>query len=302
MSDSSSTFHHHQASWLPSFSELTESIAHSAGDGAPPTRHTTLPLLGGRIPFRSPHSPEAHESPRYASSYYSSTFTAGPWSPLKLDPLGANRDPSQHADSPRKPSSASIAPTADYSTIHVNTSSDHESTEGMVEIPAKLNYPEALEAIANSAFALYDFARRCTADCRPGNDDSTLLVKLPSKRVVNIMVNNSDVIKKRMDDIRLARKWVEESTSGSHSKSRLSHRNSEETVQKPGRGRRRIREIGIDAHGKKTIPARNAAGKCYNCDCTESTEWRKGPEGPRTLCNRCGLQYSKRNMPIKQRS
>lgn len=64
------------------------------------------------------------------------------------------------------------------------------------------------------------------------------------------MVNNSDVIRKRMDDIKLARKWVEESTSGSYSKSRLSHHDSEETVQKPGRGRRRIREIGIDAHGK----------------------------------------------------
>ncbi|CAP65501.1 uncharacterized protein PODANS_6_9970, partial [Podospora anserina S mat+] len=53
---------------------------------------------------------------------------------------------------------------------------------------------------------------------------------------------------------------------------------------------------------QKTIPTRNAAGKCYNCDCTESTEWRKGSEGARTLCNRCGLQYSKRNMLIKQRS
>ncbi|KAK0667797.1 hypothetical protein QBC41DRAFT_323210 [Cercophora samala] len=302
MSDSSSTFHH-QGSWLPSFSELTESIANSAGDGVFPTRLTTPPLLGGRIPFRSPHSPEAQEFPRYASPYYSSTFTAGPWSPLRLDPLSANRDPFQYVESPRTPSSASIAPTADYSTIHVNTGSDHESTEGMVEIPCKLNYTEALEAIANSAFALYDFARRCTADCRPGSDDSTLLVKLPSKRVVNIMVNNSDVIKKRMDDIKSARKWVEDSTSGAHAKNRLlSHHGSGDTVQKPGRGRRRIRDIGVDAHGKKTISARNAAGKCYNCDCTESTEWRKGPEGPKTLCNRCGLQYSKRNMPVKQRS
>ncbi|KAK4199200.1 hypothetical protein QBC40DRAFT_228415 [Triangularia verruculosa] len=293
MSRSSSTFHH-QGSWLPPFSELTESIANSAADVAPPTRQTTPP--GGRIAFRSPQSHDDFESPHC----YSSTFTASPWSPLKVDPLSANRDPFHHINSPRTPSSASIAPTTDYGAVHVQ-SSDPESGEGTVQIPAKLNYTEALEAIANSAFALYDFARRCTADCHTGNDESTLLVKLPSKRVVNIMANNSDVIKKRMDDIKSARKWFEESTSGPHSKK--SHRGSSaDTVKKPGRGRRRIREIGVDAYGKKTIPARNAAGKCYNCDCTESTEWRKGPEGARTLCNRCGLQYSKRNMPVKQRS
>ena len=33
---------------------------------------------------------------------------------------------------------------------------------------------------------------------------------------------------------------------------------------------------------------------CTDCGTTESPEWRKGPTGPKTLCNACGLRYAKR--------
>ncbi|KAL0227743.1 hypothetical protein RCL1_003886 [Eukaryota sp. TZLM3-RCL] len=33
---------------------------------------------------------------------------------------------------------------------------------------------------------------------------------------------------------------------------------------------------------------------CHKCGTTETPEWRKGPDGPKTLCNACGLAYSKR--------
>ncbi|KAI7897257.1 uncharacterized protein EV154DRAFT_489479 [Mucor mucedo] len=33
--------------------------------------------------------------------------------------------------------------------------------------------------------------------------------------------------------------------------------------------------------------------KCHSCSTTETPEWRKGPDGARTLCNACGLHYSK---------
>eukprot|EP01090_Pellita_catalonica_P018340 TRINITY_DN5887_c0_g1_i3.p1 TRINITY_DN5887_c0_g1~~TRINITY_DN5887_c0_g1_i3.p1 ORF type:complete len:190 (-),score=0.44 TRINITY_DN5887_c0_g1_i3:42-611(-) len=33
---------------------------------------------------------------------------------------------------------------------------------------------------------------------------------------------------------------------------------------------------------------------CQHCNTNETPEWRRGPAGPKTLCNACGLQYAKR--------
>ncbi|KAG1196861.1 hypothetical protein G6F70_007105 [Rhizopus microsporus] len=33
--------------------------------------------------------------------------------------------------------------------------------------------------------------------------------------------------------------------------------------------------------------------KCHSCGTTETPEWRRGPDGARTLCNACGLHYAK---------
>ncbi|KAM3486300.1 hypothetical protein MY8738_000516 [Beauveria namnaoensis] len=34
--------------------------------------------------------------------------------------------------------------------------------------------------------------------------------------------------------------------------------------------------------------------KCHNCHRVETPQWRPGPDGPKTLCNVCGLVYTKR--------
>jgi hypothetical protein len=44
---------------------------------------------------------------------------------------------------------------------------------------------------------------------------------------------------------------------------------------------------------KAMPPVRRSARQCANCGRMESPEWRKGPDGLRNLCNRCGLRWSK---------
>ncbi|KAB5590324.1 GATA zinc finger domain-containing protein 10 [Ceratobasidium theobromae] len=34
-------------------------------------------------------------------------------------------------------------------------------------------------------------------------------------------------------------------------------------------------------------------GHCHSCDISDTPEWRRGPDGQRTLCNACGLHYAK---------
>ena len=36
---------------------------------------------------------------------------------------------------------------------------------------------------------------------------------------------------------------------------------------------------------------------CKNCGAHQTPQWRCGPEGPRTLCNACGVRY-KKGLPL----
>lgn len=49
----------------------------------------------------------------------------------------------------------------------------------------------------------------------------------------------------------------------------------------------------IDFGGLNTELSVRPNIKCHQCDLKETPEWRRGPYGNRTLCNACGLFYSK---------
>ncbi|MCJ1351442.1 MAG: hypothetical protein MMC33_001426 [Icmadophila ericetorum] len=51
---------------------------------------------------------------------------------------------------------------------------------------------------------------------------------------------------------------------------------------------------GFAGSDSKKRRGRNAPpGRCHSCARAETPEWRRGPDGARTLCNACGLHYAK---------
>ncbi|KAJ1723842.1 hypothetical protein LPJ53_001853 [Coemansia erecta] len=58
------------------------------------------------------------------------------------------------------------------------------------------------------------------------------------------------------------------------------------TVLSPTRSKSRKRSKRSDAAQPNT---------CRSCGISETPEWRRGPDGARTLCNACGLHYAKLN-------
>ncbi|KAG8691373.1 hypothetical protein FRC11_004585 [Ceratobasidium sp. 423] len=51
-----------------------------------------------------------------------------------------------------------------------------------------------------------------------------------------------------------------------------------------------------NAGGKVKYKKRSRAtppGHCHSCEISDTPEWRRGPDGQRTLCNACGLHYAK---------
>ncbi|KAF3491016.1 NsdD protein [Arthroderma uncinatum] len=47
--------------------------------------------------------------------------------------------------------------------------------------------------------------------------------------------------------------------------------------------------ISLEKKRRKAAPP----GRCHSCNRAETPEWRRGPDGARTLCNACGLHYAK---------
>jgi len=55
-----------------------------------------------------------------------------------------------------------------------------------------------------------------------------------------------------------------------------------------------------DSHRKKKLKKAHSSEQyvCVTCGRTDSPEWRKGPSGPKTLCNACGLRWAKQMRKI----
>ncbi|KAJ4724136.1 GATA transcription factor [Melia azedarach] len=67
--------------------------------------------------------------------------------------------------------------------------------------------------------------------------------------------------------------------------------------------RRADRELGIGSSSRRKVGMRRQRGggfidpfkRCtnYNCNTNDTPMWRRGPLGPKTLCNACGIKYRK---------
>ncbi|RIA86432.1 hypothetical protein C1645_779726 [Glomus cerebriforme] len=58
---------------------------------------------------------------------------------------------------------------------------------------------------------------------------------------------------------------------------------------------RKQRTLGASTRTKYRKRSKRAAppGRCHSCNISETPEWRRGPDGARTLCNACGLHFAK---------
>ncbi len=58
--------------------------------------------------------------------------------------------------------------------------------------------------------------------------------------------------------------------------------------------RRGVSTLSSTGHSQLICTQRAAPpGRCHSCNRAETPEWRRGPDGARTLCNACGLHYAK---------
>lgn len=54
-----------------------------------------------------------------------------------------------------------------------------------------------------------------------------------------------------------------------------------------------VRRRPLPAYTDNFLQKAAPPGRCHSCSRAETPEWRRGPDGARTLCNACGLHYAK---------
>ncbi|KAH6630944.1 hypothetical protein B0J18DRAFT_116599 [Chaetomium sp. MPI-SDFR-AT-0129] len=160
-------------------------------------------------------------------------------------------------------------------------------------------YQGALEAIFRACRTGYDFAEAYSTAAQEQQGSQPIPSRMPTENEVTELLNNLLYASKKLEDIRdmvqqnrLRNERARDSTGRSP---------EEEDVSMYGEGMKPAYAM----HEVKKRRGRAAPpGRCHSCNRVDTPEWRRGPDGARTLCNACGLHYAKleRKRQLDQRS
>ncbi|KAG6238384.1 hypothetical protein E4U24_007153 [Claviceps purpurea] len=234
------------------------------GHGPPPHSHTSHPYPSGHHPAGHPISlPVYPISPRH------------PGPPPPPPPPPGHYDP---RGTPIRHDEADYANRARY---------DHGVGRGF----EAWAYQDSLSRIASSTRTIFNFAEAYGRIAQEQHGSHPIPERLPTEREVHDMLANADLIRQSLEH-------VKESVQASIQ----SERAREGNKAKPSPEQDHPDMVMFDASTKgqyamsevKKRRGRAAPpGRCHSCNRIDTPEWRRGPDGARTLCNACGLHYAK---------
>ncbi|EPS27088.1 hypothetical protein PDE_02029 [Penicillium oxalicum 114-2] len=237
----------------------------SAGSIASPVGHGQFPSNYSFNPSQQPHPPPAHLP--NGSSYHPSQYDGRAYSGVPRMDDGKNGFASR--PHPPQPHSESVKRHLDI--YDVETS---------------------LNEISEFSTRTLDFSRRYAALAHQTQRARPLLGSLPTlnevEEILHLQRRNQDAL------IRIRTAIVnQEQAMAEQMAQRKAYKSGDDDhmamYQDDYKGSGGF--AGGDAkkrRGKAAPP-----GRCHSCNRAETPEWRRGPDGARTLCNACGLHYAK---------
>ncbi|ORY68820.1 uncharacterized protein BCR38DRAFT_139605 [Pseudomassariella vexata] len=123
--------------------------------------------------------------------------------------------------------------------------------------------------------------------------------RLPTEREVSEMLSNADYLRKSLENVRelVQHSLAEKAREGGKHKGPY----DDDDISMYGDGMKQHYSLG---EVKKRRGRAAPPGRCHSCNRIDTPEWRRGPDGARTLCNACGLHYAKleRKRQMEQRA
>ncbi|KAL2758083.1 hypothetical protein ACRALDRAFT_2119163 [Sodiomyces alcalophilus JCM 7366] len=149
-------------------------------------------------------------------------------------------------------------------------------------------YTECLSRISRSSRTIAGFADGWVRIAAEQHGAQPIPERLPTEREVTDMLNAADYVRSSLEAVR---HLVQETNE----RARLAGKTkSYEPEDAPPPMYENAKPNGYGTGEVKKRRGRAAPpGRCHSCNRIDTPEWRRGPDGARTLCNACGLHYAK---------
>ncbi|KAG9515586.1 hypothetical protein KCV07_g7362, partial [Aureobasidium melanogenum] len=154
------------------------------------------------------------------------------------------------------------------------------------------DFGEALNEIAESSSYMLDFSRQCGARLHQSQRSEPAPGNLPQLQEIDHLMEKS---RRQLDCYAKMREFIIAQQTAYFQQAQEQQSRAQEGVKRDSVHQNEEAKIGgfAGAEAKKRRGRAAPPGRCHSCNRAETPEWRRGPDGARTLCNACGLHYAK---------
>jgi hypothetical protein len=248
--------------------------------GEPPKPMESHPMNGSHV--YAPPPPQSQQQPPHGVSYPPGQLPPGqvplphyPISPRHAPPMPGGYDPR----GPPPPHSED--PDANARARYDATLNRHFES---------WSYQDSLNRIGSAARTTFNFAEAYGRIAQEQQGPHHIPERLPTEREVADMLSNTELIRRSLEQVRdLVQASIQSERAREGAKMKGSYEeDSDVAMYTDGNKPQYAMAEGKRKRGRAAPP-----GRCHSCNRIDTPEWRRGPDGARTLCNACGLHYAK---------
>ncbi|KAJ2904504.1 hypothetical protein MKZ38_007947 [Zalerion maritima] len=155
-----------------------------------------------------------------------------------------------------------------------------------------------LQRVGSSSRTINSFSNHWAPIIREHHGNQAIPARLPRLQEISEMINNAELLKNSLGNIR---ELVQQNLNMAEAERRglemaggPKGKAVDEAETKSFYGAQPPEQV------KKRRGRAAPPGRCHSCNRSDTPEWRRGPDGARTLCNACGLHFAKLNKKRQQ--
>ncbi|KAH7357932.1 GATA zinc finger protein [Plectosphaerella cucumerina] len=149
------------------------------------------------------------------------------------------------------------------------------------------SYTECLDRISASSRTIFNFGESWSRVAAEQHSSQPIPDRLPTEHEVSEMASNVEYLRGSLDSLRAIIRTAHERARTSGKSKMYDDDESSMYDGMKSNGGYNLGEV------KKRRGRAAPPGRCHSCNRIDTPEWRRGPDGARTLCNACGLHYAK---------